>query len=231
MRDVVPEGMVNAAWNGLPQTLAVRGSVTMPQTPNGSLIVGYFNQSQQNNAGRLAITSGGSDPMILPVPALARMISILTANWQANNLTLTNISVNAATPILVQAYGPGIPGMQPGPLTIGTPVQLAMRQAVQGTTTPNWMQLGFSASTSNLEVVAVVGGPQDQSGNNAYVIALNAPGGDTGPPPLPAPPAGFFATAAGNRYALPFNWGAASVYVVNLSPQTAAPVTALLQSL
>lgn len=160
-----------------------------------------------------------------------RSISILTTNWQANNLTLTNISVNAATPILVQAYGPGIPGMQPGPLTIGTPVQLAMRQAVQGTTTPNWMQLGFSASTSNLEVVAVVGGPQDQSGNNAYVIALNAPGGDTGPPPLPAPPAGFFATAAGNRYALPFNWGAASVYVVNLSPQTATPVTALLQSL
>ena len=231
MSDLVPAGTVNAAWNGQPQTLAVRGSVTMPQTPNGSLIVGYFSQSQQNNAGKLALTSGGSDPTFVPVPALARMISILTANWRANNLNITNVSTNAATPILVQAYGPGIPGMQPGTLTIGTPVQLAMRQAVQGTTTPNWMQLEFSSSTSNLEVVAVVGGPQDQSGNNAYVIALNASGGDTGPPPLPPPPAGFYATAGGNKYALPFNWGAATVYAVNLSPQTASPVTALLQSL
>ncbi|GLS22429.1 hypothetical protein GCM10007874_54470 [Labrys miyagiensis] len=231
MHDFIAAGTVNAAWNGLPQTLAVRGSVTMPQTPNGSLVVGYFNQAQQNNAGRLAFTSGGSTPTIVPVPALARMISILTANWQANNLTLTNTSINAATPIFVQAFGPGIPGMQPGSLTIGTPVQLAMRQAVQGTTTPNWMQLEFSSSTSNLEIVAVVGGPLDQSGNNAYVIALNAPTGDTGPPTVNPPPAGFFATASGNRYSLSFNWGAASIYVVNLSPQTAAPVTALLQSL
>jgi len=231
MSDLVPGGTVNAAWNGQPQTLTYRASVSMPQTPNGSLIVGYFNQSQQNNAGKLALTSGGSDPTFLPVPALARMISVLTSNWHANNLNISNVSINTATPILVQAYGPGIPGVQPGVLTAGTPMQLAMRQAVQGTTTPNWMQLEFSSSTSNLEVVAVVGGPQDQSGNNAYVIALNAPGGDTGPPPLPPPPAGFYATTSSNRYALPFNWGAATVYVVNLSPQTASPVTALLQSL
>lgn len=231
MDDTIAEGTVNAAWNGTPQTLAVNGSVAMPQTPNGSLIVGYFNQSQQNNAGRLAVTSGGGSPMILPVPALARMISVLTKNWMANNLTLTNISVNAATPIFVQAFGPGIPGMQPGQLAVNSPVQLAMRQTVQGITTPNAMQLQFSSSTSNLQVVGVVGGPPDSSGNNAYVIALNAPTGDTGPPtPTPAP-AGFYATAAGNFYDLPFNWGAAAVYVVNMSPQTAAPVTVLLQSL
>jgi hypothetical protein len=203
----------------------------MPQTPNGSLVVGYFNQSQQNNAGRLTFTSGSSAPTTVPVPALARMISVLTANWQANNLTLTNTSINAATPIFVQAFGPGIPGMQPGPLVIGTPIQLAMRQAVQGITTPSWMQLEFSSSTSNLQIVAVVGGPPDQSGNNAYVIALNAPIGDTGPPTQNPAPAGFYATAASNKYTLPFNWGAAAVYVVDLSPQTAAPVTALLQSL
>ena len=232
MRDFIVGGTVNAAWNGMPQVLAVRGSVAMPQTPNGSLVVGYFNQSQQNNAGRLTFTSGSSAPTTVPVPALARMISILTANWQANNLTLTNNSLNAATPIFVQAFGPGIPGVQPGQLVIGTPVQLAMRQAVQGITTPNWMQLEFTSSTGNLQIVAVVGGPPDQSGNNAYVIALNSPSGDTGPPTgNPAPP-GFFATSGGNKYTLPsFNWGAAAVYVVNLSPQTATPVTALLQSL
>ena len=231
MHDFIAAGTVNATWNGMPQTLAVRGSVTMPQTPNGSLIVGYFNQSQQNNEGRLTFTSGSSAPTNVRVPALARMISVLTANWQANNLTLTNTSLNAATPIFVQAFGPGIPGMQPGQLVSGTPVQLAMRQAVQGITTPNWMQLEFSSSTGNQQVVAVVGGPPDQSGNNAYVIALNAPSGDTGPPTGNTPPDGFYATAAGNRYTMSFSWGAAIVYVVNLSPQTATPVTALLQSL
>jgi hypothetical protein len=231
MRDFIVGDTVNTVWNGMPKILAGRDSVSMPQTPNGSLIVGYFNQSQLNNAGRLTFTSGASAPTTVPVPALARMISVLTANWQANNLTLTNNSLIASTPIFVQAFGPGVPGMQPGQLAINTPVQLAMRQAVQGLTTPNWMQLEFSSSTSNLEVVAVVGGPQDQSGNNAYVIALNAPSGDTGPPPGNPPPAGFYATSGGNKYTMQFNWGAAIVYVVNLSPQTATPVTALLQSL
>ena len=216
----------------MPQTLAVHGSVAMPQTPNGSLVVGYFNQSQQNNAGRLVVTSGGSGPTILPVPALARMISVLTANWQANNLTLTNTSINAATPIFVEAFGPGIPGVQPGPLAIGTPVQLAMRQAVQGTTTPNWMQLEFTSSTSNLQIVAVVGGPPDQSGNNAYVIALNSPSRRHRSADREPCSARFLRHDRRQQiYAALFNWGAAAVYVVNLSPQTAAPVTALLQSL
>jgi hypothetical protein len=231
MSDVIVQGTVNAAWNGTPQVLAVSGSVSMPQTPNGSLVVGYFNQSKQNNAGRLSVTSGGGNPTFLPVPALARTISILTKNWGANNLNLTNVSSNAATPIFVQAFGPGIPGVQPGKLTVGTPVQLAMRQAVQGTALPSWMQLQFTASAGTEEIVAVVGGPLDQFGNNAFVIALNSTAGDTGPPPLTPAPPGFYATAAGNSYEFAFNWGSAVVYVVNLSPQTAAPVAVLMQSL
>jgi hypothetical protein len=231
MSDVIVQGTVNAAWNGMPQVLAVGGSVSMPQTPNGSLVVGYFNQSKLNNAGRLSVTSGGSSPTFLPVPALVRTISILVKNWAANNLTLTNVSINATTTIFVQAYGPGIPGVQPGKLTVGTPVQLSMRQAVQGTALPSWMQLQFTASAGTEEIVAVVGGPLDQFGNNASVIALNSTAGDTGPPTsIPAPP-GFYATTASNSYGTTFYWGAAAVYVVNLSPQAATPVAVLLQSL
>jgi hypothetical protein len=119
----------------------------------------------------------------------------------------------------------------PRQLSVNTAIQLGMRQAAQGTSPPNWMQLQFTASSANLEILAVVGGPQIVQGNNAYVLALNSPFGDTGPNTgYPAPP-GYYATAAGNSYSFPFNWGAALVYVVNLSPQGAVPVSVILQSL
>jgi hypothetical protein len=60
---------------------------------------------------------------------------------------------------------------------------------------------------------------------------LNA--SETTGPPTQKPPLqeGYYATTMGNTYDLRFNWGAASVYVANLSPQTAMPMTVLLQSL
>lgn len=222
---------VNSNWNGMPVTLKVDDSVSMPQTPDGSLIFGYFNVSQQVSQGALTLTSGGEQPTSLPVPALLRMISILVKNWGANNLTVTNVSENSATPITVEAFGPGVPGVQPTRLVVGTPVQLAMRQSAQGTSLPRSMQLRLRANSSDLEIAAIVGGPTDASGNNAYVIALNA--SETTGPPTQKPPLqeGYYATTMGNTYDLRFNWGAASIYVANLSPQTAMPMTVLLQSL
>lgn len=223
--------LTNAAWSGAPVVLNQYQGVSMPQTPNGSLVIGYLNRATVNNAGRLAVTSGGANPLILDVPALQRMIGILVKNWGGNNLNITNTSITINTPIFVEAFGPGIPGMQPVPLVAGTPVQLAVAQSAQGTTPPSWMLLTFSSSTSNLETLVFIGGPQDASGNNAYVVSVNSPAGDTGPGTGNTPPAGYYATRAGNSYEFQFNWGAVSLYVANLSSQTALPVTVLLQSL
>jgi hypothetical protein len=232
MSPFTPEGTASTDWDGMPKVLAQDDTVTMPQTPNGSLILGYFNQSQQDNAGSLLLSSGAEDPITLPAPPLMRWINILVHNWQANNLKLTNVSDHKATPIFVEAFGPGVPGVQPKQLVIGTPMQLAMRQSAQGVSAPRYMQLKLTLSSGDLATVAIVGGPADpKTGNNAYVIALNSAAGDTGPPTRNPPPEGYYATRKGNSYTFQFNWGSAQVYVVNMSSQTAKPVTALLQSL
>ena len=66
-------------------------------------------------------------------------------------------------------------------------------------------------------------------GNNAYVVALNA-ATNTGPDG-PAPPPGYYATTTANAYTFQFNWGSSNLYVVNMSPVTAAAVVVTLQSL
>lgn len=226
-----PPIAANSNWNGTPTPLAVNGSVTMPQTPNGSLVLGYLNQSQFNNMGRLTLTSGGSAPLDLPVPPLLRMFNILVGNWQANNLVLSNTSDNANTPLLVEAFGPGIPGVPLLQLPLAKPLQLAVTQAAQGTAQPRWMRLRLTGNQpATLETLAIVGGPPNADGNNAYVIALNADA-TTGPPgPNPARP-GYYATTTGNSYDFLFSWSSSLVYVVNMSSQTASPATVLLQVL
>jgi hypothetical protein len=221
--------MSNTNWDGSPIVLEPAASVMMPQAPNGSIIVSYLNQAQQNYAGTLAVMSGSQPPTILAAPALTNTPGILANNWQGRDLRLTNVSEAPMTPILVAAYGPGL-GPRPAPLNTGTPLQLPVGGAAQGTTNPNWVQLVFSVNATNLETLAFVGGPPDANGNNAYVIALNAPS-DTGPGTgIPAPP-GYFATSARDSYAYEFNWGVAPIYVVNLSSTTAPPVTVVLINL
>jgi hypothetical protein len=224
------EGMTNPNWNGAPTQLAVNDSVMMPQTPNGSLVIGYLNRSKLNNEGTLTLTSGGSFPVDLDVSPLLRMFYILVGNWQANNLTLTNTSQQLDTPILVEAFGPGIPGVTPANLQINVALQLAVAQAAQTISKPNWMMLRLTGNQSaTLATLAIVGGPL-VDGNNAYVIALNSIS-DTGPPTQNEPPAGYYATTTGNSYEFKFNWPSATIFVVNMSSQTATPVTVRLLSL
>ena len=229
--EILGANQSNANWDGSPTTLAYRESAAMPQTTNGSMIFAYQNTASLNNLGKLALTSGGSQPTILNVPALLSQPSILVNNWQANNLGVTNISVATATPIWIEAFGPGLPGQKPVALAISTPLTLKPGGIAQGTSTPNWMQLTLGTNTGQLIVVAVVGGPQDASGNNAYAVALNSASGNTGPGTGTAAPQGYYATTGGNNYSFEFNWGSSVVYGANLSPSTASSLTAELLSL
>jgi hypothetical protein len=226
---VLGQQVVNANWNGSPLTLQQYDSATMPQTPNGSLILAYVNQATENNQGTLAYTSGGSAPGFLSAPPMTNAPGLLIRNWRANDLGVTNISANRDTPIWIEAFGPGLPGQSCLPLKLGIPLPIATVQCATGVAKPNWCQLVFASNTANLSVVALIGGPQDASGNNAYVVALNA-SANTGPDG-PAPPPGYYATTTANAFTFQFNWGSSNLYVVNMSPVTAAAVVVTLQSL
>ena len=224
-------------WDGSPLTLAVNDSANMPQTTNGSMVFAYQNSATLNNAGTLSLTSGGNVPQSLFAPALANQPSILVNNWQANNLNILNISANSATPIWIEAFGPGLPGIKPIALPIGATTTLTTlgadlsKAVAQGTASPNYMQIVLSSNTPNLTIAAIVGGPVDATGNNAYVVAVNSPAGDTGPGTGAPAPAGYFATRGGNSYTYQFNWGSSTIFVANMSPSTAAAASVTLRSL
>ncbi len=228
---LIDRNMVDSSWNGIGTTIAVGQSLGMPQTPNGTTIFGWVNQATQNNAGNLSLTSGGGAPVFLDAPALSAQPGIYMNNWQANNLNVTNISPNSQTPIWCCLYGPGIPGQSPMTLkTDGTPLGLATGQSASATALPQNMRLLMSGTSPKLCIFAIVGGPPDSSGNNGYVIAVNATA-NTGPNTgVPAPP-GYYATTTGNAYPFIFNWASSKVYVVNLSPATSSSAQVALSPL
>lgn len=220
---VIDQNTVNAAWNGSPTTLQVSQNINMPQTPNGTMILAAQDAATQNNQGVLSLTSGGAPPTFLDLQANANQPSIQINNWKANNLSLTNVSPNQNTPIWLQGVGPGIPGINPQALVIGTPLALNAGVVAQGNASPQWMQLVIQSNAATLGVVGIIGGPQDSSGNNGYVIAVNAPSNTPGP--------GYYAETTSNAYTFQFNWGSSLVFVANLSPSTAGLVTVTLRAL
>lgn len=227
---LIGQNSVGSSWNGSPSTLLTSQSTVMPQTPNGTTIFAATNQSTMNNQGQLALTSGGGAPVILDIPALAAQPTINMSNWHANNLSVTNISANNNTPILVQAVGPGIPGITPQTLVVGTSLGLAMGQCAQTNALPQYMQLVIQVTGPTLGIIAVIGGPADGSGNNGYVFGVNATA-TTGPGTGAPAPAGYYATTTSNTIAYQFNWGSSLVFVSNLSPSTAQTVSILLRAL
>jgi hypothetical protein len=228
-----PDFTVQASWNGLPTVLQTNQNLTIPQTPNGTTIFAANNQSTQNNSGSITLTSGGTllPPIIAPFGTNAPTIFI--NNFNANNLSVTNTSVNSTTPILVQLIGPGIPGTTPGKLPIGPPgVILAPGATAQGDTQPRFMQLLIQSNSATLGVIGIIGGPLNSSGNNGFVISVNdSVNGNTGPGTGVNPPPGYYATTSSNNYAYSFNYGGGVVFVGNLSPSTADSVNIVLRAL
>ena len=229
---VVPDEPVSvsgASWDGSRLILPVNQNADLPQTTNGSMIFAYENISTQNNAGTISVTTGGSAPTFLNAPALTNQVSFVMNNWDANNLSVTNVSANNDTPIAIQAIGPGIPGTVPQPLCVGVPVTLGPGQTTQGAAPAQYLQLVLSAQPTT-DILALIGGPPDANGNNGYVFAVNY-SFDSGPGTGVAPPAGFYATTTDNSYTFSFNWGGGTVFVANLSSQNAQDPTVVLRAL
>lgn len=226
---IIDQNSVNAAWNGQPTTLQVNTNISIPQMPNGTAILAATNQTTQNNQGQLSITSGGGPPSFLTLQANANQPTILIKNWNANNLSLTNTSPNTNTPILVQVAGPGMPGVTPSNLPIGSGVSLKQGDVAQGNASPQYMQLVITSNAATLGIIGFIGGPSDSSGNNGYVVAVNATQ-NTGPDG-PTPPQGYYATTTSNSFIYTFNWGSSLVWVANFSPSTAESVTVLMRAL
>ena len=226
---IVDRTVVESSWNGIGTSLAVNDSVSMPQTPAGTMIFGYLNLATQNNLGSLFVSSGGNQPIPLSVPANANQLGLLTRNWGANNLNVSNTSANANTPIWISAYGPSTPGQPSLALPADGSVALVPTQSAQGKAYPQYMQLVMQSNTATLCIFGIIGGPQDKTGNNGYVIAVNY-SNNTGPDGS-TPPAGYYATTTSNTYTLSFNWGSSLVYVVNMSPATASGASVSLRKL
>jgi hypothetical protein len=220
----------NTQWDGSPMVLQVAQSATMPQTPIGTMIIAARDLATADNAGTLTLTSGGAPPLFLTIPALTPYPTLTANNWQGQALTLTNVSASQNVPIMIQAIGPGIPGITPVPLPFATPVTLDSMQAAQGSLQMAWAQLLMKVPTANLSNVAILGGPPDAAGNNGYLIALNYPM-NSGPGTGNTPPPGYFATTVANTYTFQFNWGASFVYVVNLTPPVAGSLNVTLANL
>jgi hypothetical protein len=213
-----------AVWTGTPTTITPQQNASLGQTPNGTLIFAYQNQSTTTNAGKLSLSSG-STGQLLDVPALTNQPLLLIQNWKGSNLSVSNVSTTSATPILIEAVGPGLPGLTPVALPMdGTVLQLVPfgsktgNVAAQGNAPSQSVVVTLQANSGQLTILAI------QVGNTAMVVALNAaqeagPGTEN---PGTAPPAGYFATTTGNNYQNLWNWGASAVFVVNMSPSTAA---------
>ncbi len=223
------DSAINASWNGSPSVLLVNQNLAMPQTPNGTTIIASTNRSTINNGGTLGLTSGGAPPQFLDIPANANQPTILIQNWKSNNLSISNVSANNDTPILVQMVGPGIPGITPLNLPINTATALSAGQSAAGNASPQWMQLLIQSTAPTLGILGIIGGPPDGTGNNGYVIAVNATA-NTGPGGAP-PPAGYYATTTSNSFTFQFNWGSHQVFVSNLSPSTAQALSIVMRAL
>jgi hypothetical protein len=235
---VIGQLTVNPNWTGMWIVLNPGDNANMPQAPNGSMVLVYMNTAKINTMGQLAVTSGGGAPIFLNAQSLQNQPSILTQNFggpTGNNLSVTNTSIPGSNnPIKVSAYAPGIPGQSCVPLKPNdpNPVPLATGQCTQGTALPRYMQLTVQATSGSLAIFALIGGPMDSGGNNAYVISVNdSVNGNTGPGTGNVPPPGYYATTSSNAYPYSFNWGSSNVYVANMSPATTSGVKVSLRSL
>ncbi len=195
-----------ADWNGSPTTLKEKEGVKMPQTPVGDIFVTFFNKADKNDEGRIALTSGGSDPLIIPVEPLMNAPQIMIQNFEGNNLNLTNISVTPV-PIEVEAWGPGFTRADPLP-DDGKWYPLPVYTSRSTKSLPQFQMLSMRA-LGQYTVFGVF------IGSTPSVYCVNAPDD------AKVPVKDYTKVTRNNSYSLTNNWLGKTLWVVNLSPSTA----------
>lgn len=223
--------LLATAWTGSFTTLnaipAAGNTVTMSPTPTGSMAFTAQQTGSGNNPGVIQLVSGGSSTDV-PAPAGAQQPTALVGNWSGNALTVTNISNGAGgvPKIIIQALGPGIPGVTKTNLpNDGSRITIQPFGVATGTTLSGPMTLRMTC-TSGLAVVVVIGGPASGNPvNNGYVILLNAPsnnGVPSGGPWSGPVTSDYYATWTNNQYDFATWPGSFSIFVGNMSQSTGA---------
>lgn len=220
---------VDEQWTGASLTLQNETAATITATPNASTIFAYQNVSPFDNDGSMLLTSG-SVTVPLASPGGNQQSLVYISNWRTKSLKVTNTSPGTGTPIIIQLVGPGLPGCKPVNLPLSTQVALTPGGCAKGVAAPRWMQLAFENDSGNQSIVALIGGPQDASGNNAYLFGINF-SSNTGPGTGNQPPDGYYATSASTNITFQFNWGAYSVFCANFSGSTAGDTTVVFRPL
>jgi hypothetical protein len=203
-----------ASWNGSPIVLQVDESVTLPQMPNGIVILAALNTSTNDGAATLSVTIGSGAPQKIPLPAGSTLPWVEVIDGQANQLQITNTSSSAL--VEVQLIGPGLPGYTPKELPDNSPVVLDAGGVAEGSAASRETQLKIQAGTTNAAAVGVIGGPNANE-ITGRVIAVNAPSS--------SPPQGYYAATTANTYTLTLNWDTGTIFVANLSSSPAVTVT------
>lgn len=187
-----------AVWDGSPQTILEYQAVEMPATPTCLIVLAAYNTDSRANDGEIAISSGGSKPTFLELPALTNQPVLVADDYQGNNLKITN---TATAPVCLEIFAPGFG--KPEPLPDGTVLLLPSRMSRATTAQARYQQLVMKNSSGQTSFLFY-------EGTTAALYTVNA----SAPPNVPNLECH---SVPGNTAKVMDNWGAQTLYVANVS--------------
>ncbi|MFT4926168.1 MAG: hypothetical protein ACI8WB_002266 [Phenylobacterium sp.] len=219
MNSIVEKNLIDSSnstaerWDGKPKTLGPKETVHL-QSPNGEIIIAYTNTSEINNVANLSVTAGGSFHQTLAAQANQNAPSIIIENFGSNIVSLSNRS--AQSDIEITAYAPGFDksGELPDDAIFH---DLAPYQSLKAITKTRFQELTLKAEQDYTIFGVFVG-------TDAQVYCVNTPS-DAG-----VPVEDYSKVVPDNKYKIEKNFRGKTLYVVNLSAQTAEGATVNLQS-
>jgi hypothetical protein len=208
--------LLMTAWSGNP-TIIPSDGLQMAPSPNGSLILGFFNTDPGNNNGQVSVSSGGGFFQQFDAPAQQAAPVLFVHNFTGNNLNVSNTSVVPTTKLLAEAWAPGlqVSGSLPSD---GKPYPLSVYSSRKAVTLPQRMMVTLAAGNGQYTVFAVY------VGTDVSLYCVNAPD------PTKVPP-GYTKVTSDNSLQISGMWNGATLYVANLSTGSQTGATVSLKAL